>query len=181
MKARRGSGVREPREGATEGGAPIDPSASLHPRLSATLIFLYGPRSIIPRHIRPLSSLFPPSPLIRCRVPGSPCSASLLRHPFFVPPFLPAVQPTVSPAPRPSSHPHPRSYATDCTFQIHYPGPCRRFARVRLRGLKRRVECTAPCGGAGIFGGCKGLLRFLVDVVMWIDPRWAALRRCKPR
>lgn len=43
------------------GGRSTDPSASLHPRLSATLIFLHGPRSIIPRHIRPLSSPFPPA------------------------------------------------------------------------------------------------------------------------
>lgn len=56
---------REPERGGWRAGAArgrsADPSASLHPRLSATLIFLHGPRSIIPRHIRPLSSLFPPT------------------------------------------------------------------------------------------------------------------------
>lgn len=54
-------GWRARGEGGWNGGRSADPSASLHPRLSATLIFLHGPRSIIPRHIRPLSSLFPPT------------------------------------------------------------------------------------------------------------------------
>lgn len=75
------------------GGRSADPSASLHPRLSATLIFLHGPRSIIPRHIRPLSSLFPPS--------GSDTVPWLCFSLFLVSP------PTISPAPRPSSHPLP--------------------------------------------------------------------------
>ena len=54
-----GGWKRERAARGCNGGRSTDPSASLHPRLSATLIFLHGPRSIIPRHIRPLSSPFP--------------------------------------------------------------------------------------------------------------------------
>lgn len=93
-------------EGRRNGGRSADPSASLHPRLSATLIFLHGPRSIIPRHIRPLSSLFPP-----CLRP-----ALLESTPT-------RIQPWAS------------SQATDCSFQIHQRSPCRRFARV-LQGRR---------------------------------------------
>lgn len=112
-----GGWKRERAARGCNGGRSTDPSASLHPRLSATLIFLHGPRSIIPRHIRPLSSPFP-----SCFLSAS--ETELLYPPTFRERHRRAGRcfPTLK-----TSLP---ACATDCSFRIHYRGPCQRFARV---------------------------------------------------
>lgn len=110
------SGVREPREGATEGGAPIHqrPSTLAFPPLS----FFSTVRA---PSFRVTSALFHPSflppVLIRCRGSASPCSSFLHRR------FRRLLDPQVIPSLCRLSPPLPASsassYATDYTFQIH--------------------------------------------------------------